>query len=374
MYKYIVLMGYFQQILLFLPYMIKNEYNVVGVMSGTSLDGIDLVYVRFQYDEVWDFKIIHAETVGYDPKWYNTLKNLVTYARDALHTIDMDYTKYLAAVIRDFIKKHQIETIDAVCSHGHTALHQPHNKLTYQIGNQHLLAEILNTTVVCDFRVQDVELGGQGAPLVPVGDQWLFSEYDFCLNLGGFANTSTTINKGRIAFDISPVNIVLNHYVKTLGLDYDDGGQIAKSGSVNPKLLDALNALDFYKQDYPKSLGLEWVNTYIFPLIDSYDLETKDILCTFVEHIAIQIASVFNQKTKASVLVTGGGAYNTFLIDRLKAYTSHKIILPSKAIIEFKEALIFGFLGVLKLREETNCLMSVTGASKDHSSGRIYHT
>lgn len=374
MYKYIVLMGYFQQILLFLPYMIKNEYNVIGVMSGTSLDGIDLVYVRFKYDTSWDFTIIHGETVGYESHWYNTLKNLVTYAKDALHTIDMEYTKYLAEVISDFINKHQISNIDAVCSHGHTALHQPHHKLTYQIGNQHLLAEILNTTVVCDFRVQDVELGGQGAPLVPIGDQLLFPEYDFCLNLGGFANTSTTINNSRIAFDICPVNIVLNHYVKSLGMDYDDSGQIAKSGHNHQELLDALNALEFYKQDYPKSLGLEWVKTDVLPLIGGYDLQTKDILRTFVEHIAIQIANVFNQKVEASVLVTGGGSYNTFLIDRIKTHTSHQIILPSETIIEFKEALIFGFLGVLKLREETNCLMSVTGASKDHSSGRIYHT
>ncbi len=352
--------------------MMKDEYNVIGVMSGTSLDGIDLVYVKFNLKEHWSFEIVNAETVEYPSNWYKTLKALVNKSLDELKAIDGDYTEYLAKVIKDFINKYNIKNIDAICSHGHTALHQPEKKLTYQIGNKPFLAEILQETVVCDFRVQDVELGGQGAPLVPIGDKLLFSNYDFCLNLGGFANVSMDFNGDRVAYDICPVNIVLNHYVNKIGLNYDDEGIIASKGNINVELLNQLNALDFYKETYPKSLGLEWVNHNVFPLIDAFKLETEDILKTFVEHIAIQIASEINKKNNGTVLITGGGVYNVYLIDRVKAHSNQKIIVPENEVVEFKEALIFGFLGVQKLRNEVNCLSSVTGAIKDHSSGKIF--
>ena len=352
--------------------MIKNKYKVIGVMSGTSLDGVDVVYVEFELGDVWRFKMIHSETVSYHSDWEDILRNLVSYNAAELQQIDEDYTKYLSNIIKDFINKNSIKNIDAICSHGHTALHQPENGMTYQIGNQSVIATLLNEMVVCDFRVQDVELGGQGAPLVPIGDKLLFSEYDFCLNLGGFANISTELGNKRIAYDVCPVNIVLNHYTKLIGFDYDDGGNMAATGIVNNDLLDKLNNLAFYKEDYPKSLGLEWVNKNIFPLIDSFQLETKDILKTFVEHIAIQIAKEINKKKHGSVLVTGGGVYNNYLINKLKQYSRHKIVIPSNKVVEFKEALIFGLLGVLKLRNEVNCLKSVTGAMKNHSSGKIF--
>ena len=352
--------------------MIKHEYNIIGVMSGTSLDGIDLVYAKFCLDETWSFEIVHAQTVEYHSYWYDTLKELVNKSIKELKEIDTNYTEYLANVIKNFITKYQIKNIDAICSHGHTALHQPENKLTYQIGNKPVLAQLLNETVVCDFRVQDVELGGQGAPLVPIGDELLFSEFDFCLNLGGFANISMNFKGTRIAYDICPVNIVLNHYVGKFGLNYDDEGKIASKGNISVDLLNQLNALDFYKATYPKSLGLEWVNTNIFPLIDTLELEIQDILKTFVEHIAIQIASEINKKNTSTVLITGGGVYNVYLIDRIKVHSIQKLIVPKKEVIEFKEALIFGFLGLQKLRNEVNCLKSVTGAIKDHSSGKIF--
>jgi len=352
--------------------MIKHEYNIIGVMSGTSLDGIDLVYAKFCLDETWSFEIVHAQTVEYHSYWYDTLKELVNKSIKELKEIDTNYTEYLANVIKNFITKYQIKNIDAICSHGHTALHQPENKLTYQIGNKPVLAQLLKEIVVCDFRVQDVELGGQGAPLVPIGDELLFSEFDFCLNLGGFANISMNFKGTRIAYDICPVNIVLNHYVGKFGFNYDDEGKIASKGNISVDLLNQLNALDFYKATYPKSLGLEWVNTNIFPLIDTLELEIQDILKTFVEHIAIQIASEINKKNTSTVLITGGGVYNVYLIDRIKVHSIQKLIVPKKEVIEFKEALIFGFLGLQKLRNEVNCLRSVTGAIKDHSSGKIF--
>ncbi len=354
--------------------MAKDRYSVVGVMSGTSLDGIDLIYVEFEINNGWHFNIVNSETVGYSEDWENKLSNLVLYSLEDLQQIDDEYTVYLSGIIKDFMTRYNIKNIDAICSHGHTALHQPADQLTYQIGNRPAISELVGEKVVCDFRVQDVEFGGQGAPLVPIGDKLLFNAYDFCLNLGGFANISMELDSDRIAYDVCPVNIVLNHYARHLGMSYDDEGKEAATGEINRELLDGLNALDFYKESYPKSLGLEWVKTNVFPIIESFQLEPKNVLKTFVEHIAIQLSVEINRKKNntSSVLVTGGGAYNNYLIERLKHYSQHKIVIPSNTVVEYKEALIFGLLGVLKLRNEINCLQSVTGAFKNHSSGKIF--
>lgn len=352
----------------------KSEYHVVGVMSGTSLDGVDLVDVTFTKKEgVWNYKIHGSKTIAYNKEWNEILKHLVYYSMEELQEIDIRYTRYLATFIQDFIVENHIEDLDAICSHGHTALHQPEKGITYQIGNLPSIFEILKTPIVCDFRIQDVALGGQGAPLVPIGDKLLFSNYDFCLNLGGFANISTEINNQRIAYDICPVNIVLNHYVSFLGHDFDNEGRIASTGNIHLELLNKLNDLEFYKKDAPKSLGLEWVKENVFPLIDSFQLTVETILRTFVEHVAIQISTRINKKEEAQVLVTGGGAYHTFLLQKIKEKTSNKLIIPENTLVEFKEALVFAFLGVLKLQNKVNCLSSVTGAKHDHSSGIIFN-
>ncbi|MGJ5642045.1 anhydro-N-acetylmuramic acid kinase [Formosa sp. S-31] len=352
--------------------MLKNEYRVVGVMSGTSLDGIDLVYASFTKSSGWDFDIVYAETQPYNKAWLDVLQHLVGRSKSDLEKINEEYTVYLAGVIQEFITKHNIKSIDAVCSHGHTALHDPENGLTLQIGNLPQLATLINETVVCDFRVDDVALGGQGAPLVPIGDALLFSDYNYCLNLGGFANVSTELYGKRVAFDICPVNIVLNHYVKPLGVSFDRDGKLAQKGQIQQELLEQLNALEFYGETYPKSLGLEWVMGHVFPLIDTFNLETADVLRTVVEHVAVQISKVVPHTKATTMLVTGGGAYNKFLIERIKALSGCTVEIPDANIVEFKEALIFGLLGILRLRGEVNCLMSVTGARKDHSSGYVY--
>ena len=343
----------------------------MGVMSGTSLDGIDLVHISLEIDDKWKFKIYNSETVSYSNYWKEKLSSLVHLNMEKLEVIDQEYTRYLSEVINDFLLKYQIKTVDAICSHGHTALHQPEHNLTYQIGNLPLLAKLTKHTVVCDFRTQDVKLNGQGAPLVPIGDRLLFSEYDYCINLGGFANMSYELKTKRIAYDICPVNIVMNQYANRLGLDFDKSGAIAKSGKLNQKILDALNNLNYYTLRPPKSLGLEWVNEHVLPILESSKLNVADILRTFVEHAAIQISKVIASKSK--VLFTGGGTYNTFLLERINAQKELRIIVPSNTIIDYKEALIFGLLGVLKLRDEINCLSSVTGANYDHSSGHIYY-
>ena len=349
-----------------------NSYYVIGVMSGTSLDGIDLCHVRFLFNEKWKFDIINTSTIPYPTHWLELLSNVIERSSLELEQIDVAYSKYLGNVVNEFIQNYNIQRLDAICSHGHTVFHQPENGLTYQIGNSEDLGAILNKTVVCDFRIQDVEYGGQGAPLVPIGDALLFSEYDVCLNLGGFANISFDKNGNRIAYDICPVNIVLNYFTNQIGLDFDDQGKLAALGMIDKQLLSALNDLEYYKKEHPKSLGLEWVKTTILPLIKSFDLSIGDILRTFVEHIAIQITDQINFISDAKVLVTGGGSFNLFLMSRIIDLSSPKIIIPTNEIINFKEALVFGFLGVLKLRNEPNCLSSVTGAKRDHSSGKIF--
>lgn len=339
-------------------------------MSGTSLDGIDLVYVSFDESSYQDFEILEAVTISYSKEWKEILQKSIFRTFDELKSLDISYGKYLGNVIKEFIKNHKIINVDFIASHGHTVLHQPEKGITLQIGSGEEIANVTGKKVVCDFRIQDVKLGGQGAPLVPVGDELLFSNYSFCINLGGFSNISYQQNNERIAFDICPVNIVLNHYVNKLGFEYDDEGKIAVSGEVNEELLSKLNQLNFYQIEPPKSLGLEWVQQYVFPLIDGFNLEIKDILRTFVEHIAVQISSII--KSNSSVLFTGGGVFNLFLIERIEFYSQSKYLIPNQQLINFKEALIFSLLGLLRIKNEINCLKSVTGATKNHSSGVVF--
>ena len=353
--------------------MIKDYYNVIGVMSGTSLDGVDLAHIKFKLvNDKWLFFFFENQTISYSKHWVNQLKSAVDFSEIQLEKLNQEYTKLLATVISSFIERNKIENLDAVCSHGHTILHQPEKGLTLQIGNLPEIANLIHQTVVCDFRVQDVKLGGQGAPLVPIGDRILFSEYDYCINLGGFSNISFEQNNRRIAFDISPVNTVLNFYANQLGLNYDDKGQLSQTGKINSTLLNELNALEYYQQKFPKSLGFEFVKEIVLPIIEKYKIPIEDKLRTFTEHIALQTAFALPIK-KGQMLATGGGAYNDFIIERIQSHLPEmKIVIPSPKILEFKEALIFALLGILKLRNEINVLCSVTGAKMDHSSGIIY--
>lgn len=350
----------------------EDHYNVIGLMSGTSLDGVDLAHIQFTVkNNAWTFEILESETIAYSSEWILQLKEAVDYTTGQLEKLNHDYTLLLAGIITGFIKKHAIEKLDAVCSHGHTILHQPQNGFTLQIGNLPEITDLIHQTVVCDFRVQDVALGGQGAPLVPIGDRILFSPYDYCMNLGGFSNVSFEQNTQRIAFDIAPVNTVLNFYANQMGLPYDDKGSISRTGTINTALLKELNALDFYQKKHPKSLGFEFVKTTVLPLMERFDITAEDKLRTFTEHIAMQTALALPDK-KGSLFITGGGAYNDFLIERIATYLPQmKIIIPAAKMLEFKEALIFALLGVLKLRGEINVLSSVTGAKMDHSSGNV---
>ena len=353
--------------------MVKENYNVIGVMSGTSLDGIDLAHILLsRHENRWRFEIKEAIAISYSEDWIAQLKNAVDFSTAELDILNKEYTLLLGSVISSFIKDNQLENLDAVCSHGHTILHQPQNGFTLQIGNLPNIASLVGQKVICDFRVQDVELGGQGAPLVPIGDRFLFSDYDYCLNLGGFSNISFEENNTRIAFDISPVNTVLNYYANQAGFEYDNKGKIARSGKVSEALLQELNALDFYSKSYPKSLGFEFVKTIVLPMIEKHPIPLEDKLRTFIEHIAIQTAFAVPKKS-GRLLATGGGAYNDFLLERMAFHLQEITFeIPDDKTIQYKEALIFGLLGVLKLRNEINVLASVTGAKHDHSSGKIF--
>lgn len=352
----------------------QKNYNIIGIMSGTSLDGVDLAHIHFEtINQKWSFQLLDCKTISYDSYWIETLKKAVTFDEKQLQKLNKDYTILLAKIINDFIEDYKITALDAICSHGHTILHQPQNGFTLQIGNLPELAVLTRQKTVCDFRVQDVQLGGQGAPLVPIGDKILFFNYDYCLNLGGFSNISFDKNGVRIAFDISPVNTVLNYYAEKLGFSYDDKGKIAKTGSVHQSLLSKLNHLEYYQKNFPKSLGFEFVKEVILPIIESSNLKIEDKMRTFIEHIAQQIKRALPQEGGA-IFITGGGAYNDFLIETIQRYLpKNEIIIPENKILEYKEALIFGLLGVLKLREEINVLASVTGAKMNHSSGKIYN-
>lgn len=340
-------------------------------MSGTSLDGVDLAEIFFSEENgKISFEIGKAQTVPYSEEWIQKLKKGINYSESELKVLNSEYTVLLGNIIKTFISENNIENIEAVSSHGHTVLHQPQNGFTLQIGNLPEIAQIVNQKIVCDFRVQDVKLGGQGAPLVPIGDRLLFSEYDYCLNLGGFSNISFEEKGERIAYDISPVNTVLNFYANKSGFEYDNKGELSQNGIFNKELFDELNSLEFYQKKHPKSLGFEFVKDVIFPITEKY--KTKEVLRTFTEHIAFQISENLQNK-KSKLLITGGGAYNDFLIDRIGHYLPETdIVIPEKKIIEYKEALIFALLGYLKLQNRTNVLSSVTGAERNHSSGVIH--
>ncbi|MCW3070897.1 MAG: anhydro-N-acetylmuramic acid kinase [Bacteroidetes bacterium] len=352
----------------------RQMYNVIGLMSGTSLDGLDIAFCRFTADNNgWDFGIVHAETKAYPEEWKQRLLSLETADALAFQQAHYDYGYYLGRLVSDFIVTNGINA-DFVSSHGHTIFHQPENRFTVQVGAGSAIAAGCKMPVICDFRSLDVALGGQGAPLVPIGDKLLFHEYEYCLNLGGFANISYEHKGKRIAYDICPVNIVMNAVAEQLGKPYDDRGEMARTGMVSNYLLNELNGLPYFRQapDSPKSLGKEWVIKNIDPLLEQYEVDTNDLLCTLCEHVAEQVARTLESKSGGRLLITGGGAYNDFLVERIRALVPLEIVIPEKKVIEFKEALIFAFLGVLRMRNEVNCLKSVTGAREDSCGGAIY--
>jgi anhydro-N-acetylmuramic acid kinase len=347
-----------------------NKWLVVGTMSGTSLDGLDLAAVEFlRSKNRWNFSIVEAETVKYSNEWEEKLRTAPELPGEKLIELHNAYGQFTGQQINRVIKNHMLSP-GLIASHGHTVFHQPAKGFTFQAGNGACIAVETGITTIADFRTGDVALGGQGAPLVPVGDRLLFSEYESCLNLGGFANISFEKKGKRIAFDICPVNFILNDLARKLGKPFDKNGELGRQGTIDNQLLEKLNQLEFYAQNPPKSLGKEWMDSHFIPVMEESNISVQDKLRTTYEHIAVQIAKTM--PTNGKMLVTGGGAFNTFLLERFTEHMKCEIIIPSSQIINYKEALIFAFLGLLRYLGEINCYASVTGARRDSSSGVIF--
>lgn len=354
-----------------------KTYKILGLMSGTSLDGLDMAHCHlWQSGTQWEFSIKETKSISYSTEMQAKLQDSIFLPAENLLSFHNSYGTWLGEQSLIFIDEHNLN-VDGIASHGHTTHHRPEMGLTFQIGSGQHLANASGQKVVCDFRTNDVALGGQGAPLVPIGDTLFFGAYDFCLNLGGIANVSFDKDGQRIAYDIGLANMILNHITRKNGLDYDKGGQMARSGKVNAELLKKLNDLDFYRLPYPKSTGYEWFVEKVVPLVDSTNESMENLLCTGIHHICEQIATqvkVNSSKSNNSLLATGGGALNDFLIQTLqeKLDTDTKVMVPDIKLIEFKEALVFALMGALRMEGKTNVLRSVTGAKKDSSSGVVF--
>jgi anhydro-N-acetylmuramic acid kinase len=342
-----------------------NQAVILGIMSGTSLDGVDLAMCRLSRNPD-KYEILKAETVPYSQEWTAKLKTAETCSGLELINLHREYGKFLGTLAKSFAGN---ISVDAIASHGHTIFHNPSKGLTFQIGCGAELAVASGITTIADFRITDVAHGGQGAPLVPAGDATLFSEYEYCLNLGGFINVSYDESGIRLAFDIAPMNYVLNRIAQREGKTFDDRGMLANAGKCIDSLLRKLNNLQYYSALPPKSLGREWVEKEIFPLLTE-ETAAVDLLHTFAIHAAEQTARVLNKSGK--VLVTGGGTYNTFFIEELRKRSKAEIVIPDDQLAGFKEALIFAWLGFLRLRGENNALSSVTGAHRDSCGGAIF--
>lgn len=357
--------------------MSKNTPNgtfVLGLMSGTSLDGLDLALCEFEPGgNGYSFRIHKALTVPYSLEWRTRLSEAPGLSAQAYFELHAEYGRFMALEVQHFLKG--VSQVPALlCSHGHTVFHQPQKGFSTQLGCGATLAAITGISTVCDFRNGDVALGGQGAPLVPIGDKLLFSQYQACVNLGGIANISFDNSLGeRVAFDICEVNLLLNHLSEKAGKPYDENGNMARSGQIEPGLLSALNELGFYKIQGAKSLGREWFEATVLPLINSSKAANADKLRSSLEHIAIIIAETLNKHQIKKALFSGGGAFNRFLIERIQHHSTAQCEMGEPLIINFKEALIFAFLGYLRWNGKTNALRSVTAASRDSITGAIYY-
>ena len=343
----------------------QDTLTILGLMSGTSLDGVDLALCRITASGT-KYKILRAETLPYSAEWKQKLKDAEKTSGEELAAHDKEYGQLLGEMCGKFLGS---DKADYIASHGHTIFHDPANGYTFQSGSGSEIARITGITTINDFRTTDVSLGGQGAPLVPIGDKMLFGNYAYCLNLGGFINISYEENAIRKAYDVAPMNYVLNYLAHRRGKEYDSGGKMAAMGRYIPEVGNVLDSLPYYKQSPPKSLGREWVEKNVFPLLHEI-YSPENLLHTVTVHAVRQTARAISGKGK--VLVTGGGAYNKFFIGELKKHCKAEIVIPDDQTVQFKEALIFALLGYLRLHDQNNALASVTGASRDSCGGTIH--
>ncbi|NUO02944.1 MAG: anhydro-N-acetylmuramic acid kinase [Saprospiraceae bacterium] len=363
-----------------------TNYKALGLMSGSSLDGLDLAFCDLKFTETGDLTAWHlvaSDTLPFSENWKKTLAELPSGSALQLAEAHAGFGEYVGDLVNLFLKKYQLVP-DFIASHGHTIFHYPNKRFTTQIGDGAAIAARTGIMVIDNFRAQDIALGGQGAPLAPLADRVLFSDYDFCLNLGGISNLTFKANNGRyVAYDIGGANQVLNALVQPLGLAYDDRGQLAASGKLNADLKTKADALPYFSQPYPKSLGNDWVRREHTPIFVEYDCPVADKLHTACRHIAGQIAVHLTQtlerenvkREQYKLLATGGGALNDFLIACIREACRDQqveIVVPDARIISFKEAILMALMGALRLLGKPNCIASVTGAGRDAVSGAVH--
>jgi len=343
-------------------------------MSGTSLDGLDVACCEFEFFQgIWHYKIVAAHTYPYSEQWRQKLETLSKQDAFTYAKTHVEYGHLLGYFVKKFMEDYNVKP-NYISSHGHTIFHQPDIQLTSQIGDGAALAAVSGLGVICDFRSMDVALNAQGAPLVPIGDKLLFPDYEYCLNIGGIANISFDENNVRKAYDISVANMVLNYFAQKQGLPFDKDGLLAKAGEIQPDLLEELNAIPYYAERKSKSLGREWFDDVILPIIARYGCANMDILTTLVEHIAFQIGQAVCGERHGKMLLTGGGAKNKFLTERIAFYIPNiRVIIPDELLVDYKEAMIFAFLAYLRLNNKINCLKTVTGAKEDHVAGAVFN-
>ncbi len=358
-------------------------YRAIGLMSGSSLDGLDIAFVEFhEQGGKWSYEILEADCYSYTDEWVDKLKNAIGLSARDYYLLHTAYGHYTGQLVNQFIEAHQLNyKVALIASHGHTTFHMPAEKMGAQLGHGAAIAAETGLPVVSDLRAMDMALGGQGAPIVPIGEKLLMGGYNYFLNIGGIANISLNSDQ-YIAFDICAANRVLNMLANETGAAFDKGGAMAESGAVNDALLEKLNALDYYQQPWPKSLANDFGTDTVYPIIKNSSLPIPDALRTYTEHITLQIKSAINslgnlkpQTSNLKLLATGGGALNTFLIHRLAEQlkeTGIEVVVPEKNLINFKEALIMAFIGVLRWRQEYNVLSSVTGATRDSIGGALW--
>jgi anhydro-N-acetylmuramic acid kinase len=359
-------------------------YRAIGLMSGSSLDGLDIVLATFHENGgKWNYEIMEADCYSYSPEWTNRLKEAVNLSALDYQLLHTEYGHYLGQQVNKFISQKNLDfQVALVASHGHTVFHLPAKKMTAQIGDGAAIAAETKLPVVSDLRALDVAFGGQGAPIVPIGEKLLFSAYNYFLNLGGIANLSAAAEAGYIAFDVCPANRVLNMLANEAMKEYDEEGRIASSGEIDTTLLSELNGLEYYKLEYPKSLANDFGTGIVYPMIRNAGIGTANALRTYTEHIVIQVKNAIanlnhlQPKTQTSqMLVTGGGVFNTFLVERLKDQLKSldiEVVIPDERIVKYKEALIMALMGVLRWREKTNVFSSVTGAERDSVGGALW--
>lgn len=348
----------------------EAQYSLgLGIMSGTSCDGLDLACCHFQNGGA---TVRFFKTATYPDELRQRLLRVMHMGAAELVLFENEFTAFSAKAVVEALNEWGLKP-GFIGAHGHTVFHRPDAGLTFQMLNGGMLAGLTSLPVVCDFRRQDVAGGGQGAPLVPLGDRLLFSEYDACLNLGGVANISFMSKAQPTAFDICPANLILNELSQGLGMPYDKGGAVAASGAVIPELLESLSKLGFYALPPPKSLGREWFETVFMSYFREGRGPTRDLLATAVEHVADTVAASLNTLAPGSkVLVTGGGALNPYLMQLLRQKSHCEIPQADRLLIDAKEALIFALLARLRLLHETNVLSEITGARRSVSAGAVY--